>query len=41
MLDLKETFIYDSIVHAYNTDASNYRNERYGREISDMTDNEI
>ncbi len=36
MLDLKETFVYDSIVHAYNTDPSNYRNERYGREISDM-----
>jgi hypothetical protein len=36
MLDLKETFVYDSIVHAYNTHPSNYHNERYGEAITNM-----
>jgi predicted TIM-barrel fold metal-dependent hydrolase len=36
MLDLSETFIFDSIVHAYNTDPSNYHNERYAQGIAEM-----
>jgi predicted TIM-barrel fold metal-dependent hydrolase len=36
MLDLSETFVFDSIVHAYNTDPANYRNERYGQGIAEM-----
>jgi predicted TIM-barrel fold metal-dependent hydrolase len=36
MIDLDDTFIIDSIVHAYNTDPSNHRNDRHASVISDM-----
>lgn len=36
VLDLEETFIYDSITHAYNMAPSNYRNEQYARGITEM-----
>jgi predicted TIM-barrel fold metal-dependent hydrolase len=36
MLNLEETFVLDSIVHAYNTDPSNYRNDHYAEAITNM-----
>lgn len=36
MLDLKETFIYDSVVHAYNFSGNNYRNDRHAEPIREM-----
>jgi predicted TIM-barrel fold metal-dependent hydrolase len=36
MIDLEETFIYDSVVHAYNLAPSNYRNERYAEGIAEQ-----
>ncbi|APX97199.1 amidohydrolase family protein [Natronorubrum daqingense] len=36
MLDLEETFIYDSITHAYNMAPSNYRNEQHAEGITEM-----
>jgi len=36
MIDLEETFIYDSVVHAYNLAPSNYRNERYVKRIAEQ-----
>lgn len=36
MVDLNDAFVIDSIVHAYNTDPSNHRNDRHASVISDM-----
>jgi hypothetical protein len=36
MIDLEETFIYDSVVHAYNLAPSNYRNEQHAQGITEM-----
>lgn len=36
MIDLEETFILDAVVHAYNLDPSNYRNEQHAQGITDM-----
>lgn len=36
MIDLDKTFVYDAVTHAYNTDPSNYRNERHAKGITDM-----
>jgi len=36
MLDLEETFVFDAVVHAYNTAQSNYRNERHAEGITEM-----
>ena len=36
MVDLDETFVYDSITHAYNMAPSNYRNERHAEGIVGM-----
>ncbi len=36
VLDLEETFVYDSITHAYNMAPSNYRNERHAEGIVGM-----
>lgn len=36
MLDLEETFVYDSVVHSYNFLPSNFRNERHAEGIREM-----
>lgn len=36
MLDLSETFVFDSIVHAYDTDPATYRNDRCGQGVAEM-----
>jgi hypothetical protein len=36
VVDLDETFVYDSITHAYNMAPSNYRNERHAEGIVGM-----
>lgn len=36
MLDLEETFVYDSVVHAYNFTPENYRNEQHAEPIREM-----
>lgn len=35
-LDLEETFIYDSIVHAYNFTPENFRREEHAQAVNDM-----
>ncbi|MFB6236410.1 MAG: amidohydrolase family protein [Halopenitus sp.] len=36
MIDLEETFIFDAVVHAYNLEQSNYRNEQHAQGITEM-----
>lgn len=36
MIDLEDTFIIDAVVHAYNLDSSNYRNEQHAQGIAEM-----